>query len=278
MKTRILLIILFLAFWGFKTSAQSSLPSGYVLPETTNPVQVHQAIPVANSPNTYTLSTYSKIWDFKTYFFIASSTSITISNVEYYLIWIPSGKNGVNFATNQWTISDNLQKISQSDWDKFLLISKTDFDNKIPHYPKLTHGLVLSAVTMPLKIHPSIDGKPVSLLNANFNAGAFIGYRLGIINNTVGATIGGFFGISAIDQNSANNSAITGTTTQSMTALDYGVGIVLDITKTVQLGFMIGSDQGTGDYSSTYIYQKKAWYALGINFNFLDFSHPVVGN
>ncbi|MGN6638409.1 MAG: hypothetical protein ACTHJ8_05820 [Mucilaginibacter sp.] len=247
--------------------AQSTQPLGHLFPRTQDPIKVYQ------SKNGKPVTTYFKTWYYKYWFYVDSETPIKDSNnVEYIKIYIPSDNGKVSESTKSWVQNDNGGYITSNDFNQYLFVEKSDYDKNVQdHYPKLTHGLIISAITVPLKIHPAVAGRPSSLLNANFSAGSFIGYRLGVINNTVGATIGGFFGIASLNQNSSNNTAITGTESQNMTAINYGGGLILDVSKSVQLGLVVGCDRGYDDLSTTYIYQNKPWFALAINFNILDF-------
>jgi hypothetical protein len=167
--------------------------------------------------------------------------------------------------------------VSKNEYNIFIAIKKTDYDKSvIDHYPKFTNGLVWTALTIPLKIRPAINGRSSSLYNSNFNAGTFIGWRLGFLNDVVGTTVGGFGGFSSLEQTSSVNSSIEGNTNQNMFAASYGGGIIIDITRKFQLGGIIGWDYGYGDISKTYVYQNKHWFALSLNFAFLDTSKPVI--
>lgn len=137
--------------------------------------------------------------------------------------------------------------------------------------------MVWTGLTLPLKIHPALNGHPGSLYNSSFNAGTFLGVRLGFLNDVVGATIGGFVDFSNLQQNSSVNSAVANGASEDMFSANYGCGIIFDITRTFQMGALIGWDHGYGDLSKTYLYQRKDWFAVSLNFAFLDSSRPKTG-
>lgn len=118
----------------------------------------------------------------------------------------------------------------------------------------------------------------LSLYNSNFNAGTFLGGRLGFLNDIAGVTAGGFLGFSSLEQNASVNTFITNDENQNIVAANYGGGIIFDLTRKLQLGAIVGWDYGYGDLSKTYVYQNRHWYAISLSFSFLDLSTPVKHN
>lgn len=185
-------------------------------------------------------------------------------------IFIPHQDSIINETKMPWT-QEFEGFVSKDDFNTFLFIEKTEFDvMKLDHYEKYSHGFVLSALTVPFKIYPKIGERATSLSNSSFSVGTFLGYRLGYLGK-LGISLGGVFGIASINQNAANNTSITGTDSESMFAANYGVALVVDVSRKFQIGTVMGRDYGFGDKSTTYIYQNKNWFALSFNFNFLDF-------
>ncbi|PAM95726.1 hypothetical protein B4N84_06410 [Flavobacterium sp. IR1] len=266
MKTR-LLIILFVLSVSSKCFAQSTPADGHYLTWVQDNVKVYQSI-----GGTPVLTAY-KYWEFK-YWFYAEDEPITLGNEKYIKIFIPNSNESVPVITEEapWN-AQRTTYITDEDENKWLFLNKNDFDRlKKDHFPKRTWGLIISAMTVPFKIRPKTGERKSSLYNSNWNAGTFIGCRLGFLNDVLGISAGGFLEVSSLNQTSAENTSIIDNSSTTMSALNYGGGILIDLSRKFQMGAIVGWDHGYGDLSSTYIYQDKAWFALSLNFNFLDLS------
>jgi len=239
---------------------------------------VKDYITVYRGANGNVVLDHPKMWHHKYWFYYCNEVKGD-SGIVYIKIYIPDSsatKGVVDADPTKWT--KDLMEIGPGDFDTYLYLKKVGYDaNVVDHIPKYTSGLVWTALTLPLKIHPAISGHPGSLYNASFNAGTFLGCRIGFLNDVVGATIGGFLDFSNLQQTSAVNSAVKEGASQDMFSVNYGAGIIFDLTKKFQLGALVGWDHGYGDLSTTYLYQRKSWFALSLNFSFLDLSKPVSG-
>lgn len=258
----LLVIILHSSFSKAQVNAKID---GFMLSDVPNVVRVYQETFTAGATPTFGISMFYKFWNPVHWFY--TGNTISINNIQYVELFIPDGGT-LSYGT-AWAASGGF--ISRSDFDTWLLISKSDYDalNK-PHYLTYNWSFVTSAVTIPFKIHPPTGERQASLFNANFSVGTLLGIRLGI-KNTFGITAGPFFGIALLEQNSSNNSGIVDKTNQTMAAANYGLGIVVDISRKIQLGGAWGRDYGFGDLNTTYAYQEKNWYAVSFNFKFIDY-------
>ncbi|HEX8019914.1 hypothetical protein [Mucilaginibacter sp.] len=268
MKKVLLFLSLFL-FIQTKGFCQYSTPSdGHELKWVNDYIEVFRSEggkPVKNHP---------KMWNHKLWFYRCIDQP---EDTNYVRIVIPNNlaNSGIT-ESNEKDWENDLKEVSDCDYNKYLFVKKTDYEKNVKdHYPKYTYGLVWTGLTIPLKIHPSIDGHSGSLYNSNFNAGTFLGVRLGFLNDIVGATFGGFGGFSSLEQSASVNSAIAKGASENMAALNYGMGMIFDLDRKFQLGAVLGWDHGYGDLGKTYLYQNHNWFAVSLNFTFLDLSHPV---
>lgn len=272
MKT-IYFLLLFLLAALFQAKAQSTPADGHILQWVQDNVKVYQA------KDGEPILTAYKFWNYKFWFYANDGTVKGSDNQDYVEIFIPQGDEKTIKITDEikpWN-KDSVLYITKADTNKWLFLSKSDYDKlQQDHYPKRTYGLVASAMTVPFKIHPATDGHASSLYNSNWNAGTFIGLRLGFLNDYTGVTLGGMFGVTSLSQSSAENTAITDNSSITMTAVTYGAGLIFDVGRKFQIGTVLGWDHGYGDKSSTYIYQNKSWFALSLNFNFLDLSKTAL--
>ncbi len=266
MKTK-LLFILFVFCVSLKCIGQNTPADGHYLTWVQDNIKVYQSI------NGLPITTTYKYWEFK-YWFYAEEEPVTLGNKLYIKIFIPNSTEDAPVITEEtpWNTQQTTY-ITIADVNKWLFLDKDDFDRlKKDHFPKRTWGLVISGMTVPFKIRPKTAGHQSSLYNSNWNAGTFIGCRLGFLNDVLGISAGGFLGVSSLNQTSAENTAILDNSSTTMSALNYGGGLVIDLSRRFQVGAIAGWDHGYGDLSSTYIYQDKAWFALSLNFNFVDLS------
>ncbi|MCO5950024.1 hypothetical protein [Mucilaginibacter flavidus] len=218
------------------------------------------------------------------YWFKVDKTE-TIDKVEYVRITIPSNLNydsltgkyldpphysdPLNWKAHGWP--DGVP-IDSDDFNSWLWITKADFDKyKANYYGKITFQMVFSGLSIPFKYRPATGSHSGSILNGDINLGTFLGVRLGLLGNTGGISIGGTFGVSSLPMNSSNNSMVPAQSSQSISGFTYGGGIVFDWQKKFQIGIIKGYDHAVGDLSKTYIYQDKSWFALSLNYKFLDF-------
>lgn len=162
--------------------------------------------------------------------------------------------------------------IDSYDFNSWLWITKADFDKyKANYYGRIVTQFVMSGLSVPFKYRPAMGTHSSSILNGDINIGAFIGVRFGIFGNTGGIIIGGTFGLNSVAMSASNNTFINDKSTQSISGFNYGGGIVFDWQKKFQIGIIKGYDHEVGDLSKTYIYQDKSWFALSLNYKFLDF-------
>lgn len=266
-----LLLLFALLFATIIAKGQSTPSDGHYLKWIPDNIKVYQ------SKDGKPVTTAFHYWNFKYYFYIAETYKDDATKIEYIKIFIPNkGSDELEDISEYATFWDNSKvkylKIDE-DGDKWLFLEKSDYDKLAEdHYPKRTYGFILSALTVPFKIHPPTGNISASVYNSNFNAGLFIGCRLGFLNDVLGVSAGGMFGLSHLTQTSAENTAIADNTSQDMFAGNYGGGLIFDLGRKVQLGAIVGVDYGFNDLGNTYIYQKKPWFALGLNFNLVDMS------
>jgi hypothetical protein len=270
MKTVHILALLIL-FGLAEVQAQSTPADGHYLKWVTDNIKVYQ------SKDGKPVTPVFHYWNFKYYFYTAETYKDDNSKIEYIKIYIPNKRSDeleeVKEETTAWDKNTTKYLNLDDDGDKWLFLEKSDYDKLAgDHYPKRTYGLILSALTVPFKIHPATGKFSTSVYNSNFNAGIFLGCRLGFLNDVLGVSAGGMFGLSNLSQTSAENTAITDKTSQNMLVGNYGGGLIFDLGRKVQLGAIIGIDYGFNDLGSTYIYQKKSWFALALNFNLVDLS------
>jgi hypothetical protein len=174
-----------------------------------------------------------------------------------------------------WGETDMLKPIGPNDFNKFLYIKKADFLELSGINDPKKYSFILSAITVPLKIHPDAGQHQATLLNSNFSLGSFIGVRLTSSSEKNSALdIGLFGGVASIDQNSSNNTKVTDALSHSMTAVNVGGGIMVTISSKTQIGAVLGMDHGFDAISRDYIYQNSPWFAISItqNFSFLGSS------
>ena len=268
----ILLLILAVLSYSFCIAQIDPIPDGYYLkdqPHSTT--KVYQLVKtVASGKTTYSVSEHYKSWNENFYFY--KDDELEIEGKKYVKIFIPSldWKKGVIEEPTLW-VTDEIA-VDVSDWDHWLLLPQETFNNlAINHYGNQRINFFMSALVVPFKLHPKVGTHQSSIFNSSFNAGTFLGYRYAY-KDKGGVSIGGFLTISALDQNSTNNTQITDNSSQSLFALNYGGGVVFDIGKITQIGGLVGFDHAFGDLSTGYIYQDKYWIAFSVNFKFLSYS------
>ena len=249
---------------------------GYKLKAGSNTIHVYQ-----DKNEKPDLSSFN-FWE-NNYWFKVDKTE-TIDKVEYVRITIPSnleydsstGKylnpphytEPLRWKENGWDGA----AIDSYDFNSWLWITKADFDKyKVNYYGRIVTQFVMSGLSVPFKYRPAMGTHSSSILNGDINIGTFIGVRFGILGNTGGIIVGGTFGLNSLPMNSSNNTFINDKSSQSVTGFNYGGGIVFDWQKKFQIGIIKGYDHAVGDLSKTYIYQDKTWFALSLNYKFLDF-------
>ncbi len=301
---RSLLLISFMLLPYINCLAQKdNKEDGYELPESTNIIKVYYV--TANG----SISSHYKIWNNVYFFYIDKDGTFTvpaqpavaatpavaaipaaggnpavaavpakmgkaaIPEKTFYKIHIPSGKfdNPVTYlnGTEKGWDGDEATVVS-SDFDKWLLIEKEDMDTKVSHFKTYGCSGIISALILPLKIHPQNGSHQNSLVNSNFNIGPFLGVRIGF-KNKGGMSIGGFANYSSINQTASNNSSISDKSNTAMDALSYGFGLIFDIAKKTQIGVVAGADHGFETISRDYLFQDNIWFAFSLSFKFLDF-------
>ncbi len=263
MKKNLILLVTLLIFSFNRSIAQRTPPDGYMLKWVQNIVPVYTVDPKDSSSRTR-----YRVWNHQYWFYKAGIVRGN-DKVEFVKLWLPDSAKGAIIDTN--TNFNNGADLDTSNFNKWLYVRRSTVDSlQYDHYPKTTWGFVSSILTVPFKIRPKVGDRETSLYNSNFNVGDFFGLRVGILNNDIGITVGGTLGVSTQEQTAAVNTALTGTTSQNMAALNYGLGIMLDVWKNTQIGFVAGRDSGFGDLKKTYVYQNKTWFAFSLSFNFFD--------
>ncbi len=265
MKKLLLSLSIMLSIISKINAQEKPLFAGHKLQRTTN-TDVYTYQSSGGVPKL----TQHRLWNWKYTFY--SVKEVTVGGVVYVQLFIPSANKSVVETTAEklWATGSS-GFISSSDFNTLLFIKKADYSTfSTDAFQKYSKRWVFSGITTPVKIQKATQGRAASLTNASVNLGSFLGYRIGYYDQG-GVSFGGFLGISSINQEVSNNTAITGTSSEAMTALNYGVGLVFDVTNQVQLGAIMGWDRGYGDKSTTYIYQKQNWVSLSLSFNFLDF-------
>jgi len=207
-------------------------------------------------------------WNFICWFRCDPSQAKTVGGVTYVPIVIPETNNLI--ISTAWTKSGD--PIGTSDYDQKLWILKADFEQyAVNYYPRFTSQLAFGGLTVPFRIRPAVKSTPSTIFNGDFNVGSYLGYRVSVANS-FGISVVGAIGISSLSQNASNNTAITDNSGQSMFALTYGGGIIVDWAKKFQVGVIVGADNGFDKLSTTYLYQNKAWFAISLNYSFLTFT------
>jgi len=262
MKKQFLLLVLSVCYCVKCFSQDIPDPIAYKLKDSRD-----KKIRIYQNPTGVLNTDIYKIWN-SDYDFTTDGT-VTIRNVVYTKLIIPDGDQTIRLNPTVWTGSGAY--VDKNDFNCYLYILKDDFDKfKLDEYPRYYGRGVFSVLTIPFKIRTATDGHPSSLYNSNYNIGTFLGYRIGT-SNKGGVTIGGMLGFNSLDQNKSNNNAITDASSQAMTGANYGFGLIVDVAKQIQIGAVVGWDHGFGDLSTTYLYQDKAWFAVSLNFNFINF-------
>lgn len=266
MKKTFLIITAMLVLTSMSKSVAQDDPTpiGFKLRRTRNLIKVYQDNP--DKPRTPNLTIYN-YWT-SGYFFVVDDDNVEFNGTKYIRLSIPSGNRDFRIAT-PW--KKNSDYIDSDDFNCYLYITQADFITySIDEFPKYSGRWVLTGLSIPFKIRPSVGTHASSLYNSNFNVGTFFGIRVNS-RNKAGVSLGGMFGVASQDQNSSTNSAIIDNSSQTISAVNYGLGLIVDVAKKFQIGGIIGWDHGYGDLSKSYIYQHKSWFALSLNYNFLDF-------
>jgi hypothetical protein len=247
-------------------------PIGFKMKTSTDDVKVFR-----DNSGSPALSHY-KIIDRSVWFRQVVVATVTVGNEKYVMIRIPSGDGRSDAGLADWTSASDGNRISKLEYNIPLWIREDDFKKYfVLKYPKLKSQFAFGVLTVPFRIRPAVDSHPSSIFNGDFNIGTSIGYRLAFAEKA-GASLVGSFGFSSLNQNSSNNSAIKDASSQSMSAVTYGGGVIVDWARQFQLGVIVGGDNGFGDYSTTYVYQNKAWIAISLNFKFFKYETEAAKN
>jgi len=266
MKNRIIILTMMMFMAVFCQAQESNKQLGYYMDD-----EVPNGIPIYLSSNSnLPIFDHYKLWNGEYHFMKTKEVSITTGPADQHGIWyqiaITTG-SGISYGT-PWT--NNGQSIGQIDVNTYLFVKKEVFDStEYGYFNHIPISFILTGLTIPFKYHPPISGYSSSLFNSNFNVGSVIGVQLQNNAQTFGVTFGGFLGVSDISQTSSVNTQVTGATSQSMFAFNYGGAVLFQVPKNIQLGLVIGVDNGIGSLGNSYIYQNKVWFAFSLNYNFI---------
>jgi hypothetical protein len=257
-------------FWllPFEYLSAQDVPSpiGYRLPFSQNGVPIYKNLngrPDLNNARVLGHSLFFMTFNDQTY-------TDADTHIKYVEIRIP-GKEGVNQA--ELRAEADPPDASSADFNQLFWMKESDFKTASAEYKMYAKTPVFGVLTIPLRIRPAINGHPSSIFNGDLNIGAFVGVMWALDHG--GKFMGGpivSFGVSSLSQNSSNNTGIKDTTSTSLTAATYSMGLVLDVNKKFQLGMIVGWDNAFGNLSQNYIYQNKAWFSLSLNYNFLKYN------
>lgn len=146
---------------------------------------------------------------------------------------------------------------------KTFAISKTSFEQTTTPYYSRYAGVSAGVVTMPFKLRPGDD------YESNINIGVNLGFRFRlskILKDSwqVQPTLG--IGISDIPLNHTNSNV---TEDQNRTAFTISTGLLLNITKGINIGVFRGWDKlSKVNQLVDWKYQNKGWWGIGINVGF----------
>ena len=127
---------------------------------------------------------------------------------------------------------------------------------------EFSHGLYAAAITVPLKYRFGRGGTSPEL-STELNLGGGIGYSLGIFGLRL--TPVAFVGLATISLGDVNSSV------ETQVGITYGGGFAFSLSKTYQIGLIVGADRLTGAVSREWPFQGEAWLSFGIGYKFLDF-------
>ena len=123
-------------------------------------------------------------------------------------------------------------------------------------------GPYVGVLTLPFKYHPKTATAP-DVLASDFTVSGVFGWTTIIRGTNFRFTPMLFLGY-------ANVALANGTNVEPQPGLTWGGGFALSITRSVQLGIVVGGDHVTGSKGSEFPYQDKAWYSVSLGATLWD--------
>lgn len=277
MYKQLLLLVTTFVFLNFSFCQEEPAVKGYRLKRSPSIIYVYR-----NKADKPDFSVWNR-WDNGYWFKLDNSPAGNYKDpetkVDYIRITIESPKRWDD-GKGAWTTEPGFetavpwsdgQLIDGSDFNTWLWIRRSDFETlKDKYYGKVPGRFLLSGLTVPFKYRPSLATQPNAVISGDINLGTFAGVRFSF-SEASGLSVGGSLGITSLAQNAASNTALTGNKTETIQGFDYGLAMIFDWQKKFQIGAVMGYDYGLGDLAKTYVYQQKHWFAISLNYKFLDF-------
>jgi hypothetical protein len=190
-------------------------------------------------------------------------TSDTQEGREVYITKIPRLIDSTNLKKYRIIPKEELYSVAESDLSTY---------NKVI-ISQLTFGTML----LPIKIRRSRIFNNVNYerqFSTDLSVGPYFGYRFKTqgYNYNTHTTVGLFAGPTLIDfvsSTSQTGSPSNGANPDNMFGFTCGIGLVREISP-FQIGIVYGADFVSGNRVKEWPYDGKAWFSLGIGYNFLS--------
>ncbi len=160
---------------------------------------------------------------------------------------------------------------------KYFVLSAKDLDENAEKYYSIRNGRSLTGgvVMLPMKIRPAVNSGSRSSGGFDFSKDISLGLSIGVkqrISNTRPYFLSLLFspGIGDIELDSFNTRGHVFHTID-VPSLSLCTGLVLDF-KLITFGFFVGTDNVPEKDDANWIYQRKAWYSIGVGFSILSIS------
>lgn len=168
------------------------------------------------------------------------------------------------------------REANRCDFQQLFWIEKTDLAKLDPEHVLYANSPVIGIVTLPW-VYRFRRGETPPIVDGGFSISAAFGWRFRVSRK------GSMFvapviapGFRTVNYTSANNTTITGDTTEAESVLTFAGGLLYEW-NLKQIGILAGWDTGLGNRSKDYIYDGAPWLCFTIGISLFEAKKDAQG-